>query len=103
MGSVTVRSCIFLYQVSEDHQATNLKQYCLKVISDNWVRAAAHQTHLTLTLLTPPTPLLPSPIPPSPLIPFSTPPTPLLSLLTPPTSLPHDPTHSSPPPPLSLN
>ena len=67
MGSVTVRSCIFLYQVSEDHQASNLKQYCLKVISDNWVRAAAHPTHLTLTLLTPPTSLL--------------------TLLTPPTSL----------------
>lgn len=49
MGSVTVRSCIFLYQVSEDHRATNLKQYCLKVISDNWVRAATYQTHSPLT------------------------------------------------------
>lgn len=70
MGSVTVRSCIFLYQVSEDHQATNLKQYCLKVISDNWVRAAAHQTHLTLTLLTPPTPLPSFPFQPHPLLSF---------------------------------
>jgi ankyrin repeat protein len=36
IGNVTVRNCISLYQVSEDHQANNLKKYCLQVISDNW-------------------------------------------------------------------
>ena len=38
ISSVTVRNCIRLYQTSEEHSAGELKKYCLKIISNHWVR-----------------------------------------------------------------
>ena len=37
MSGVTERTCLKLYQVSEEHNAEALKGYCLKIISNHWV------------------------------------------------------------------
>lgn len=37
ISNVTVRNCIKLYQISEEHAAQKLKDYCLQIISSHWV------------------------------------------------------------------